>query len=98
MNPGFLPLLSWLRKLLWDFTYLCWNLTSLGNFVFNGFSDKDNNSGWLLRLELDKKGVRQWKTYVAEIDHDGIPHPAPQKKGYCYERGKNKETNCDTGP
>jgi hypothetical protein len=27
MNPGFLPLLSWLRKLLWDFTYLCWNLT-----------------------------------------------------------------------
>ena len=29
MNPGFLSLLSWLCKLLWDFTYLCWNLTYL---------------------------------------------------------------------
>ena len=29
MNPGFLPLLSWLCKLLWDFTYLCWNLTTV---------------------------------------------------------------------
>lgn len=71
---------------------------SLGNFVFNGFSDKDNNIGWLLRVELDKKGVRQWKIYVAEIDHNGVPHLAPQNKGYCYERDKNKETSCDTGP
>lgn len=70
---------------------------SLGNFVFNGFSDKDNNTGWLLRLELDKQGVRQWKTYIAKIDHNGIPHPAPQKKGFCYERGQEKEIRCDTG-
>jgi hypothetical protein len=33
MNPGLLPLLSWLCKLLWDFTYLCWNLTRLGNLI-----------------------------------------------------------------
>lgn len=71
---------------------------SLGNFVFNGFSDKDNNTGWLLRLELDKKGVRQWKTYVAEIDYNGAPHPAPQKKGYCYERGNDKEISCAARP
>lgn len=70
---------------------------SLGNFVFNGFSGKDNNTGWLLRLELDKQGVRQWKTYIAKIDHNGIPHPAPQKKGFCYERGQEKEIRCDTG-
>jgi poly-gamma-glutamate capsule biosynthesis protein CapA/YwtB (metallophosphatase superfamily) len=71
---------------------------SLGNFVFNGFSDKDNNTGWLLRLELDKKGVRQWKTVVAEIDQNGVPHPSLQKKGYCYERGNDKETSCEARP
>jgi poly-gamma-glutamate capsule biosynthesis protein CapA/YwtB (metallophosphatase superfamily) len=71
---------------------------SLGHFVFDGFSDQDNNTGWLLRLELDKKGVRQWKTYTAEIDHNGIPHPAPHRKGYCYQRDNGKEISCDARP
>jgi poly-gamma-glutamate synthesis protein (capsule biosynthesis protein) len=73
-----------------------WIFYSLGNFVFS--DDKDNNIGWLLRLQLDKRGIRQWKTYVAEIDDNGVPHPAPQKKGYCYERGTDKETSCDARP
>jgi transposase InsO family protein len=34
MNPGFLPLLSWLCKLLWDFTYLCWNLTIMDKWAY----------------------------------------------------------------
>jgi len=48
---------------------------SLGNFVFDGFKDTASNTGWLLRLELDRRGVRHWQTVVVRIDRLGIPHP-----------------------
>ena len=51
---------------------------SLGNFVFDGFTDDASNTGWLLRLELDREGVRHWQIVVAHIDRQGIPHPLPR--------------------
>ncbi len=48
---------------------------SLGNFVFDGFIDKKNQTGWLLKLELDHQGVRSWHTKEVRIDRNGIPHP-----------------------
>lgn len=68
---------------------------SLGNFVFDGFSDEDNNTGWLLRMELDRQGVRRWRTYIAHINRQGIPIPASQKSGSCWERGQENEAACD---
>ncbi len=50
---------------------------SLGNFVFDGFTDGASNTGWLLRLELDRRGVREWQTVIARIDRQGVPHPLP---------------------
>jgi poly-gamma-glutamate capsule biosynthesis protein CapA/YwtB (metallophosphatase superfamily) len=35
---------------------------SLGNFVFDGFTDADTTTGWLLRLEVDRQGARRWRT------------------------------------
>jgi len=67
---------------------------SLGNFVFDGFRDADNNTGWLLRLELDRQGVRRWRTFVAHIDRQGIPHPGPRTEGNCWERGQKDATTC----
>jgi poly-gamma-glutamate synthesis protein (capsule biosynthesis protein) len=49
---------------------------SLGNFVFDGFTDADNNTGWLLQMNLDKTGVVSWHTVIAHIDKEGSPHPA----------------------
>ena len=49
---------------------------SLGNFVFDGFSDPVNNRGWALRLELDKTGVRDVQVHVAQIGAGGLPKPA----------------------
>lgn len=66
---------------------------SLGNFVFDGFTDADNNTGWLLRLELDRQGVRRWQTIVAHIDRQGIPHPAPDA-GSCWRRGQEEPSAC----
>ncbi|HTJ96277.1 MAG TPA: CapA family protein, partial [Rhodocyclaceae bacterium] len=62
---------------------------SLGNFVFDGFSDVDNNTGWLLRLEVDRQGVRRWRTFIAKMDAQGIPHPS-RTSGACWERGTDK--------
>ncbi|MBK1680246.1 CapA family protein [Rhodocyclus tenuis] len=62
---------------------------SLGNFVFDGFSDKANNTGWLLRLQLDRKGVRSWRTFVAQIDRDGTPHLAPPGSGSYWQRAED---------
>lgn len=49
---------------------------SLGNFVFDGFSHIDNNTGWLLWLQAGRDGVRRWRVEVARIDRRGVPHPA----------------------
>ena len=67
---------------------------SLGNFVFDGFSDQDNNTGWLLRLEAARSGVRAWRTFVAHIDSEGMPLPVPQSAGLCWGREQEKATAC----
>jgi poly-gamma-glutamate capsule biosynthesis protein CapA/YwtB (metallophosphatase superfamily) len=67
---------------------------SLGNFVFDGFSTEVTNTGWLLRLELDAQGVRRWRTLVAHIDGQGVPHPAPNVDGACWERGQMAAWPC----
>jgi poly-gamma-glutamate synthesis protein (capsule biosynthesis protein) len=53
---------------------------SLGNFLFNGFKDPDNLTGWALHLTVDKKGMVAWKTIVLRLDKHGVPHPDPKTK------------------
>jgi len=67
---------------------------SLGNFVFDGFHDEDNNTGWLLYLELDRNGVRSWNTIIARIDVKGTPHPRPDLPAQCWERGATQAHIC----
>jgi poly-gamma-glutamate synthesis protein (capsule biosynthesis protein) len=67
---------------------------SLGNFVFDGFSDPGGNTGWLLQMDLDREGVRTWRTLVAHIDREGTPHPAPQAPGMCWTRGQQAAAAC----
>ena len=47
---------------------------SLGNFVFEGFPDQVNNVGWVVRLSLDRQGVRGWQAHAVKIDTQGLPH------------------------
>ncbi|MET3132094.1 poly-gamma-glutamate capsule biosynthesis protein CapA/YwtB (metallophosphatase superfamily) [Oxalobacteraceae bacterium GrIS 1.11] len=67
---------------------------SLGNFLFNGFDGPEKNTGWLLRMELDREGVRAWRSYTTRIDREGVPHPAPQVPGSCWGRGQDKAAAC----
>jgi poly-gamma-glutamate capsule biosynthesis protein CapA/YwtB (metallophosphatase superfamily) len=68
---------------------------SLGNFVFDGFSDPDNNTGWLLLMDLDRQGVRSWRTVVATINSEGTPHPARKANGSCWKRGQLVASACN---
>jgi len=67
---------------------------SLGNFLFDGFSDAVNNTGWILEMQLDRQGARSWRTVSTRIDKEGTPHPAPQLGGSCWARGQNEATAC----
>lgn len=49
---------------------------SLGNFVFDGFDRPAEKRGWLLRMTLTRHGVARWDTVAADMDAEGIPHPA----------------------
>jgi len=62
---------------------------SLGNFVFNGFDSPETQTGWALRLTLDKKGVLKWDTVVADLDRKGVPHPNLDSKSPSGRRGDN---------
>ena len=48
---------------------------SLGNFLFNGFKQPDNLTGWAFKLTVNKKGMVAWKTVVLRLDEHGVPHP-----------------------
>lgn len=48
---------------------------SLGNFVFDGFTDPANNTGWVLWLDVSKRGVQAWRVAPVHMDRRGSPHP-----------------------
>ena len=67
---------------------------SLGNFVFDGFSEEPQKTGWLLRLELDATGVRAWRTRVVRLDREGLPRPHPKATALCWARGEAAPNAC----
>lgn len=67
---------------------------SLGNFVFDGFELPAAKVGWLLRMEIDTRGVRSWLTLAARMDEDGTPHPDPATMTPCGRRGRATVERC----
>lgn len=67
---------------------------SLGNFLIDGFDNPATTTGWLLRLELDKDGVTGWRTIVARLDDEGIPHPDPLMPSPCWKKGESTAGMC----
>jgi poly-gamma-glutamate synthesis protein (capsule biosynthesis protein) len=49
---------------------------SLGNFVFDGFTKPLNNTGALLWMDVNRRGVASWRMETVRIDARGVPHPA----------------------
>lgn len=68
---------------------------SLGNFVFDGFADEENVTGWALFADFDKRGVSSITTRVVRMDGDGSPTPEPAKSGPCWKRGQAEMSVCE---
>jgi poly-gamma-glutamate synthesis protein (capsule biosynthesis protein) len=63
---------------------------SLGNFLFNGFKDPDNLTGWALRMTVDKNGMVAWDTVVLRLDEHGVPHPDLKAKSPSGSAGRKE--------
>jgi hypothetical protein len=42
--------------------------------------------------------VREWRTYVARLDGDGVPHPAFDKASPCGRAGDSDIGECRGAP
>ncbi len=67
---------------------------SLGNFVMDSLDNEPQTRGWVIRLELDEKGVIAWNTTLAKIDDDGVPHQVPATASACWKRQDGKLAQC----
>ncbi len=53
---------------------------SLGNFVFDGFNDRDTRTGWLLQLSLKQAGGMRWQINEVSLDTKGVPRISARAK------------------
>jgi len=67
---------------------------SVGNFVMKETDNANQRRGWVLRLQLDKQGVRAFDTRVAQISMDGIPQLDRQATSPCWRRGQADVGQC----
>lgn len=67
---------------------------SVGNFVMKETDNDKQRLGWLLRLDLDKKGVAAFDTVTAQLDMDGIPRPVPEQASPCWKRSETAVGQC----
>ncbi|NMM28198.1 MAG: CapA family protein [Glaciimonas sp.] len=70
---------------------------SVGNFVLDELDNPNQAIGWVLRLQLDRQGVQSFKTSIAHIDSEGIPHPAQEASSPCWQRGQDAAALCRNG-
>lgn len=70
---------------------------SLGNLVFDSFTTPETNTGWILRLTLNQRGLVRWETRTAHMDEAGTPHPAPANQSPCGEAGDTVPRMCVNG-
>jgi poly-gamma-glutamate synthesis protein (capsule biosynthesis protein) len=67
---------------------------SVGNFVMKETDNDNQRRGWLLRLKIDKSGVKAFDTRVARIDFDGLPHADYKTPSPCWQRGQTEVGLC----
>ncbi|HXA46526.1 MAG TPA: CapA family protein [Burkholderiaceae bacterium] len=67
---------------------------SVGNFMIDALDNEAQTYGWVVNLQLDRKGVKSWKTSVAHIDEQGIPSLMTDTKSPCGKRGQQDIGTC----
>ena len=70
---------------------------SVGNFVMKETDNDHQRRGWVLRLDLDRHGVRGFHTHVAQIRMDGVPERDGRAASPCWQRGDAAVGQCVAG-
>ncbi|WP_019430175.1 CapA family protein [Limnohabitans sp. Rim47] len=70
---------------------------SVGNFVMKETDNDHQRRGWVLRLDLDRHGVRGFHTHVAQIRMDGMPERDGRAASPCWQRGDVAVGQCVAG-
>ena len=68
---------------------------SVGNFIMKETDNANQRMGWVLRLDLDRRGVAAFSTRVARIDMVGIPTLDTAASSPCWRRGDKAIGSCD---
>ena len=71
---------------------------SVGNFVMKETDNANQRIGWVLRLDLDRRGVAAFSTRVARIDMVGIPTLDTATPSPCWRRGNQALGACSDKP
>jgi poly-gamma-glutamate synthesis protein (capsule biosynthesis protein) len=67
---------------------------SVGNFIMKETDNANQRIGWVLRLDLDRRGVAALSTRVARIDMAGIPTLDLATPSPCWRRGEKLFGSC----
>ncbi len=67
---------------------------SLGNFLCNGFDTPATSTGWVLSARVDRTGVVDWRTHVARLDANGVPHRDPTASSPCASPDRKTINQC----
>ena len=67
---------------------------SVGNFIMKETDNDQQRIGWVLRLELDRRGVAAFSTRVVDINMAGIPRMDDAAPSPCWNRGDTAVGSC----
>lgn len=67
---------------------------SVGNFVMKDTDNANQRVGWVLRMQIDRQGVRQLDTVVARLNMKGIPRRDRSTPSPCWQRGQALSGLC----
>ncbi len=67
---------------------------SVGNFIMKETDNANQRLGWVLRLELDRRGIAALSTRVVRIDMAGIPRMDGDAPSPCWRRGDTAVGSC----
>ena len=71
---------------------------SVGNFIMKETDNANQRIAWVLRLELDRRGVAALRTRVVRIDMEGIPTLDTAAPSPCWRRGDQQLGTCTDKP
>lgn len=69
-------------------------LYSLGNFIIDELDNEPQTQAWLLKLDVNKSGVRSWQTQLVKINQQGIPELVADAETPCQTKQQNQIGLC----